>query len=192
MIFNKHSNLLGRHAFLSASKYHWLNYDLEKLASVFRNTQASKLGVELHAFAHEAIRLGIKLPRKRTTLNAYVNDGIRFHMTPEQPLVYSENAFGTADTISFYKGMLRIHDLKTGETPASMHQLEIYAAFFCLEYGYKPHDLGGIDLCIYQNNRITESIPDPDIIEEIMNKIVLYDRHVEELKLEELGRNRYR
>ena len=27
MIFNKHSALEGQHAFLGASKYHWINYD---------------------------------------------------------------------------------------------------------------------------------------------------------------------
>ena len=32
MNFNDHWNLEGQHAFLSASKYHWINYDDEKLA----------------------------------------------------------------------------------------------------------------------------------------------------------------
>ena len=30
MNFNKHSNLEGQHAFLGASKYHWINYSEEK------------------------------------------------------------------------------------------------------------------------------------------------------------------
>ena len=36
MNFNKHSNLVGQHAFLGASKYHWLNYDVSKIAEAFR------------------------------------------------------------------------------------------------------------------------------------------------------------
>ena len=32
MIFNKHSALEGQHAFLGASKYHWINYDESKVA----------------------------------------------------------------------------------------------------------------------------------------------------------------
>ena len=31
MIFNKHSALEGQHAFLGASKYHWINYDESKV-----------------------------------------------------------------------------------------------------------------------------------------------------------------
>ena len=29
--FNNHYNLEGQHAFLSASNYHWINYDEEKI-----------------------------------------------------------------------------------------------------------------------------------------------------------------
>lgn len=32
MTFNDHSRLRGQHAFLSASKYSWINYDPDKLA----------------------------------------------------------------------------------------------------------------------------------------------------------------
>jgi hypothetical protein len=106
MIFNKHSDLVGRHAFLSASKYHWTNYDEEKLERTYLAALAVQRGNELHAFAHEAIRLGIKLPRNNTTLNMYVNDAIGYRMTPEQLLVYSANCFGTADAIGFKKGLI--------------------------------------------------------------------------------------
>ena len=30
VIFNDHSRLAGQHAFLGASKYHWINYDEKK------------------------------------------------------------------------------------------------------------------------------------------------------------------
>ena len=85
MNFNPHSNLVGKHAFLSASKYHWINYDEEKLTNSFRKYLATQRGTRLHEFASECISLGIKLPRSKKTLNMYVNDAIGFKMTPEQP-----------------------------------------------------------------------------------------------------------
>ena len=136
MNFNKHSHLEGQHAFLSASKYHWTGYDVEKLTDSYLKYLATQRGVELHDFACQCIRLGIRLPRRSETLNLYVNDAIGYKMTPEQVLYYSYNSFGTADAISFRNKMLRIHDLKTGVSPTSMRQLEIYAALFCLEYGH--------------------------------------------------------
>ena len=69
MVFNKHSDLEGSHAFLSASKYHWINYDEEKLAQSYLNFLATQKGTELHEFAAQCIRLGIKLPKSKKTLN---------------------------------------------------------------------------------------------------------------------------
>jgi hypothetical protein len=114
----------------------------------------------------------------------YVNDAIGFRMTPEQPLFYSKNCFGTADAISFRKNLLRIHDLKTGVTPASMHQLEIYAALFCLEYSVNPKDIS-IELRIYQSNEIYIHNPDAEDILEIMDKIAKFDKAIEDVKAEE-------
>lgn len=182
MLFNTHFKLAGQHAFLSASSYHWTNYDAEKLAQVWINSQAARRGTELHAFAHEAVRLGIKLPRNNQTLNAYVNDAIGFRMTPEQVLFYSSNCFGTADTISFSKDHLRIHDLKTGNIPGSMRQPQIYAALFCLEYGFKPGQIG-ITLRIYQSDEVLEEEPEVDTIAHIMSKIITFDQQIETLKL---------
>jgi len=102
-------------------------------------------------------------------------------MACEQPLRYSDNAFGTADAISFVKNLLRIHDLKTGITPASFKQLEVYAALFCLEYGYSPHDIQ-IELRIYQKNEVLTHIPEADEIERIMDRIVDFDMRIEMLK----------
>ena len=161
MNFNKHSNLEGRHAFLGASRYHWINYDEEKLAESYRKCLAVKRGTELHAFAAECIRLGQRLPNSKKTLNMYVNDAIGFRMTPEQPLYFSDNCFGTADAISFRDDELRVHDLKTGETPAHMEQLLIYAALFCLEYRVKP-GLIKTELRIYQSNGILVRNPEAD------------------------------
>jgi hypothetical protein len=174
MDFQRHSDLEGRHAFLSPSKYHWLNYDEEKIINTYTKQKAIQKGVELHAFAAEAIRLGIPLPKVKNTLNMYVNDGIGYRMEIEQPLFYSEFCFGTADTICFRNKLLRIHDYKSGETPGNINQLMIYAALFCLEYKINPEEID-IELRIYQNNMILGHIPESEIILKIMNKIVEAD-----------------
>lgn len=183
MQFNLHRNLVGQHAFLSASKYHWINYDEDKLADVYTKAMAAQKGTELHDFAATCIKLGQKLPASKKTLNMYVNDAIGFRMTPEQPLFYSENCFGTADTIFYGKNTLRIHDYKSGETPASMHQLEIYAALFFLEYNVKPEDTRTI-LRIYQMNDFIEGEPGPEIILPIMDKIKRFDNLISKIKEE--------
>lgn len=183
MRFNRHSELEGRHAFLSASKYHWVRYSDDKFDKVYTTALAAARGTELHDFAAQAIRLGIKMPRTHTTLNDYVNDALGFRMTPEQVLCFSANAFGTADAISFRKNILRIHDLKTGVIPAHMEQLEIYAALFCLEYEIPPHTID-MELRIYQNDDIVIHIPDPDAIAHIMDKIRTFDRRINELREE--------
>jgi hypothetical protein len=179
--FNEHSDLAGQHAFLSASKYHWVNYDDDRLEEVWTNAQAARRGTELHAFAHEAIRLGIRLPRSAKTLNAYVNDAIGFRMLTEQILFYSQNCYGTADAIAFRPEFkvdtLRIHDLKTGLIAGSMTQLKIYAALFCLEYAFKP-GLIKIILRIYQNDEVLEEEPDVDEIAHIMSKIIVFDQRI--------------
>ena len=184
MNWNDHGKLKGQHAFLSASKYHWINYDLEKLADAFRNYQAVQRGTKLHMLAQGLIEEKIRQARTKTTFNMYVNDAIGYDMTPETVLYYSENCFGTADAISFKNNTLRIHDLKTGLTPAHMEQLEIYAALFCLEYHMKPDEIK-IELRIYQNNEIEVEEPDPNYIFEIMDRIIEFDRYLYEMKTED-------
>lgn len=181
MNFKKHSDLEGKHAFLSPSKYHWVNYDRQKLAEAYSKFLATLRGTELHEFAKRCIELGQKLPASKKTLNMYVNDAIGYRMTPEQPLYFSDNCFGTADCICFRKNQLRIHDLKTGSTPTSIHQLEVYAAIFCLEYNVNPRDIF-IELRIYQANEVLVANPTADIIEHIMEKIVEFDKQIDELK----------
>lgn len=184
MNFKKHSDLQGLHAFLGASKYHWVNYDEEKVATLYRNFQAAQRGTELHDFAATCIKLGQKLPRSKKTINMYVNDAIGYRMNPEQILFYSENCFGTADSISFRDNFLRIHDLKTGTIPAHMEQLKIYAALFCLEYDFKPEDISG-EFRIYQSDDILmEEFYAPEI-RAIMNKIVSFDKVINKIRIEE-------
>lgn len=183
MNFNKHSDLEGKHAFLSPSKYHWINYDEEKLSESFLKHLAVQRGTDLHELACRLIRLGVRLPDNDDTMNLYVNDALGFKMTPEQPLFYSENCFGTADAIAFRRKVLRIHDLKTGASPTSMHQLEVYAALFCLEYKVNPSNIK-IELRIYQSDNVLVHSPEPELIKAIMDKIVLFDKRIEKLKLE--------
>jgi hypothetical protein len=186
MLFNKHLNLAGQHAFLSASKHHWIRYDDEKLDRVYLASMAAKRGTELHALGHELIRMGVKLPSSKKTLNMYVNDAIGYRMTPEQILFYSDNCFGCADTISFRRNTLRIHDLKTGLIACSVEQLEVYAALFCLEYRFKPLDIG-IELRIYQSDEVQVYEADPDVIFHIMDRIITFDKRINDLRMEQLS-----
>jgi hypothetical protein len=182
--FLKHSELKGRHAFLSPSQYHWTNYDYHKLRSRFFSVLASQRGVELHEFAHRAIELGIRLPDEPLTVNMYVNDGIDFGMRTEVALYYSENCFGHADTLGFQPPVLRISDLKTGVIVTKHRQLEVYAALFCLEYNFYPEELD-FELRIYQHNEVYLQCPPSDIIGDLMDRIVEFDKLIEEFKAEE-------
>ena len=179
MIFNQHKLIEGQHAFLSPSKYHWIGYDEDKLLESFLNFQAAKRGTELHSLAAELITLGVKLPKTNKTLNLYVNDAIGFRMQPEVCLYYSENAFGTADTICFRNDLLRVHDLKTGKTAASIKQLEVYEALFCLEYNHDPKKIES-ELRLYQFDEVLVNVPDPDEILYIMDKLVSFNRKITE------------
>lgn len=184
MNFKKHLELEGQHAFLSASKYHWINYDTEKLSNSYVKFLATQKGTELHDFACRCIKLGQRLPKSDKTLNLYVNDAIKYKMTPEQPLYYSDNCFGTADSICFRNNFLRIHDLKTGVSPASMHQLEIYEALFCLEYNINPENIRN-ELRIYQSDKVVIHNPFYEDILNIMDKIIVFDKEIDKLKLED-------
>lgn len=179
--FNEHYNLAGKHAILGASNYYWLNYEDDKIANFYHSKLAAIRGTELHEFAQTCIKLGQKLPRSKRTLNMYVNDAIGYRMKPEQVLYYSDNCFGTADSISFKNKVLRIHDLKTGVTPAKIDQVLIYAAIFCLEYGLEPMDIE-MDLRIYQSDEILFWDTEPRDIREIMGRIIAADKIIEKEK----------
>ena len=184
MNFNKHSSFEGQHAFLGPSKYHWINYSEAKIADSFSNFLATQKGTVLHEFAAQCIRLRQRLPKSQKTLNMHVNDAIGFKMTPEQVLFYSDNCFGTTDAIVFRNGLLRIHDLKTGVTPAHMEQLEIYAALFRLEYKIKPDDIE-IELRLYQNDEILFHRPTALDIVPIIDKIIAFNGIINRIKEQE-------
>lgn len=179
MNFNDHSELEGLHAFLSASKYHWINYDEDHLYSAYANHRAAEQGTILHEFAKTCILLGQRLEDIPKTLNMYVNDAIGFRMSPEQILYYSPYCFGTADAISFKHNQLRIHDLKTGKGVTHIEQLEVYAAIFCLEYDVDISDIE-VELRIYQNNKVRVHVPEITEIVPIMDKIVTSSKLIEE------------
>jgi hypothetical protein len=182
MDFNQHTALAGKHAFLSPSSPHWLNYNGQKLEARYFTARAARRGSDLHNLAKDAIRLGIKIDRRSSpNIAAYVADGIQYKMNVEQPLLYSENCFGTADTICFRRGKLRVHDLKTGITKTSFRQLEVYAALFCLEYDINPFEIE-IELRIYQREDMDSFEPMPEAIATIMEKIIDFDRQIESLK----------
>lgn len=175
MLFNNHYKLNGLHAIFPASQSSWLRYDDDKALEVYSNRKAAERGTKLHEWAKTTIDLGIKQPKSKKTIYQYVNDAIGFKMDTEVVLFYSERFFGTADAISFRNNVLRIHDLKTGKSPVHMEQLMVYAALFCLEYNYKPHQIE-IELRIYQNDEILYHKPEVDEIVPIMDKIVHLDK----------------
>lgn len=211
MRWNDHSKLVGTHAFLSASKPGWLGKDAEELMEAKRNSYAQSIGTMLHAYAADCIRFREKLKKGDAkgvrfelmrkgipeyaidiqgvfpNLMHYVNDAIGFGLDPEvvlypeEALGYSRECYGTADAINVCDGILRIHDLKTGTTPAKMEQLMIYAALFYLEYEQRPEHVPAA-LRIYQNDEIIVCEPDPMDIREVMDSILEKNRVVQDLK----------
>ena len=177
MDFNSHSAIAGKHALLSPSQYHWINYTDQKLEARVASAEAAARGTALHELAHRAITLGIKLSTNNKTMSKYVNDAIGYKMISEQSLYYSDNCFGTPDAIAFRKNKLRIHDLKTGVSKTSVHQHEVYAALFCLEYDYSPFDIE-MEFRIYQNDEVEIYDGDPDQIADIMQTIVEFDTRI--------------
>lgn len=204
MKFTKHLELRDKHSMLAPSQPYWLGYSEDQLYQKYVSSFAQTTGTLLHGLAETLITNNIKL--KKTDRNVvlvhllengipaaaiemdriynnfvtYVNDAIGFRLTPEQPLVYSEYCFGTADAISFKNNLLRIHDYKSGTTPAKMEQLMIYAALFCLEYKYKPGEIE-MELRIYQNDEVIYHNPTADEIGPIMDKIISSDKYFREL-----------
>lgn len=205
MRWNDHSDLSDKHAFLGASNYYWLNYDDEGLERKFRSSYAQSIGTSLHALAKSLIDNRIKLTKNDKHLvllrlledkiprglidmeklfpnfSMYVNDAIGFRMQTEQTLYFTENCFGTVDAISFRDDKLQIHDLKTGESPAHIEQLYVYAALFCLEYNKKPQDIS-IELRIYQGGETVTVLPLPDDILAVIQKAKDFDRKIRKLK----------
>lgn len=182
MNFNSHSRLSG-HAFLSPSGYHWIHYSNDRLIDRWFTAQEANRGTAMHEYASEQIKAKA-LSAHQGTLGMFINDVIEADMESEQVLFYSEHCFGTADAISFKRKKLRIYDLKTGRGKTSVHQLEVYAALFCLEYGVDPYGIR-MELRIYQDDQVQIYDGDPEDVQYIMNKIVHFDKLIEQLRMEE-------
>lgn len=71
--------------------------------------------------------------------------------------------------------------MKTGIVQASMNQLLIYDALFCLEYKYKPNEIE-IENRIYQSNNVIVDNPNPDDIFRVMDTIIRFDKIIETIK----------
>ncbi len=183
MRFNRHLLREGEHAFLSPSYYHWINYTPSRLAERWTSVQAAAMGTAQHQYAQQEINAG-RHSSYVGTLGMYINDCIDHKMVTEQVLFYSENCFGTCDAINFRYRTLRIFDLKTGTTVASVHQLEVYVALFCLEYEIDPYSIK-TELRIYQSDDVQIFDADPDDIAFIMDKIIEFDKQIQRLRLEE-------
>ena len=213
MNFNKHYDKVGKHAVLSPSSWRWINDDADSLVQRICSQYATTVGDILHSLACRHIKYLIKVNKydKKNmvlellsngipsmvvdmldidsifeTFMIYVNDGIGFKMSPEVVLYYSDNFFGTTDSIAYNENtrFLRIHDFKSGVTPAHIEQLEIYAALFCLEYRIKPAELGDMELRIYQRSEVLCHTPEPEDILEIANKIIEYDKFINRIRME--------
>ena len=130
---------------------------------------------EYEKLKHEPIPRNVAsyyVDRCFTNVSTYIKDAIGFRLDPEIRLKYANEFYGTADVITYKKGeVLRIHDLKTGLIPAKLRQLEVYAAFCCLEYGIDPKEIELIELRIYQNDEILVGNPPGEVISELMERI---------------------
>lgn len=207
MNFVKHLELRGKHSMLAPSQPYWLNYSDDDLYQKYVSNYGPAIGTSLHELAETLISNSIKMKKTDKTLvlvhllqsgipraaidmdrlyenfMVYVNDAIGFRLTPEQPLYYSDNCFGTADAISFRNNLLRIHDYKSGTTPAKIEQLMVYAALFCLEYRIKPGEID-FELRIYQNDVVSTHKPTADEILPIMDTIIHHDKMINALNEE--------
>lgn len=197
MKWNVHKEFEGKHAFMGASNYHWLNYDENAFENRYYSQYSQAIGTALHQLAHDCIVSRIKLnkhdihliemamfkafiPRDSydpylllANLMPYVNDAIGFHMSSEILLFVNPFCFGTTDAINYneFEKSLRVHDLKTGVTPAKIEQCYIYMAMFCIEYKVDPRKLKFLEARIYQNCECLIANPTPDMILDIMNLI---------------------
>lgn len=213
MIWNEHSELRGRHAIFAPSNPSFLNYSLERdsediIFQRFAAQYAAQIGTITHEFAQERITYNQKLHKTNksdllirllkagvppividmdyifSNLIPYVNDSISFRMDPEVVLRYSENCFGTVDTICYRDKELRINDLKTGRSAVHMDQLLIYAALFFFEYKPVAPETTTTILRIYQANEIVEDRPEPERIRAAMSQISSLDKLVDRWKSE--------
>lgn len=193
----------GSHAAFSPSNPGWVNdKEIDDVFKRYTSSKATLIGTEVHEEAAECIltktkyskKEAVKVLTKRLVLSGvsrsafdpeflavnfvnFVNDAIGYDMVPEKALYYSKWCAGTTDAIMFdeKKKILRIHDLKTGITPAKFLQLEVYASLFYLEYGkilgVNPGNVQ-TELRIFQGGEVNEEFPTAEILVPIMDSIM--------------------
>lgn len=188
MEWNDHWRLEGRHATLSPSGYHWLNYDSDKMRRVTWNNYSKEDGTKMHELASNMILYSIMPENNENALNQFVIDALTMFdepMSSEVLLYYSDECFGTADAIYYDEENkhLQVHDLKTGVSKPSFKQLWIYCALFCLEYDKKPEDLT-FECRLYQLGAMDIDAPDPKDIRTIMNQIISMSNVIEGVRIE--------
>ena len=163
-------------------------YAAEEITLGHKKSNLRAITQEIESYIHlkykeDAFDYGMKLIQHLNyipkevfdTLKYYVNDAIGYKMLVEQPLQYSDNIFGTADSIIFKDNLLRIHDLKTGSHEAKMEQLETYAALFCLEYDIKPAEIE-YELRLYQWDGVVIHKPTVEDLLPIIDSIVTIEK----------------
>jgi hypothetical protein len=209
MNLNNHYDIKGKHALLGCSQFGWMNAKTEEdMLKYLASKYSTTIGTLMHAEAADHITYGVRLNKNDKkhiqfqllrqgipakiiryidfdamydNLMDYVNDCIGFKMIPEKELKYSDKLFGTCDALVYNEKdhFLRIHDLKTGVTPAHMEQLMGYAALFFLDNRiYKVKD-SQVELRIYQNNDVDIYNPEPDELLEFMDNFKRKNEFVE-------------
>ena len=71
MIWHDHSKLVGEHAFLGASKYHWLNYTDDQMIAKYKSSYTQAVGTYLHELAAGLIENHMKLSKSDSKLLTY-------------------------------------------------------------------------------------------------------------------------
>lgn len=185
--FKRHAKLEGTHATLSPSSPAWLRYTEEHLLERLTTLEAAARGTRLHETASRCISDGIRLrdDGDHPYLAEYVNDAIDYGMVAEQSLFYSFNIYGTADAIGFdpVNLFLRIFDLKSGKTKPDPDQLYVYAALFCLEYGYLPFEIQG-ELRFYKRSGTEIYDIDRGYLSNVYDTIRISDEIIEQRRTE--------
>ena len=94
MIFNKHSELEGKHAILSPSKHYWMNYDDEALIKNYISSFATEIGTLVHEYAADRIRFRMPLDSeneeaKNSLLIFLLENGIPFRVIDLDRIFYN-------------------------------------------------------------------------------------------------------
>ena len=172
------------HATFSPSDKAWLNYDREKIRQRVLSARAVQRGTELHELAKHCIDMRTPLDPSNGIISVYVKDCIAYEMDTEVSLMYSEDIGGTADALKFdmAEGILRISDLKTGERKASIAQVVLYAALWCLINRVDPMSIG-YDLRIYghTSQRLASGFEkeDEELVCEKVNDAAVHIKYVQ-------------